>query len=71
MLTTKACLALTGFTIIQSKLYVKQLLGKNGIYRELYETQFSKTMIEEDGVSELEQYIWGTQPADEPYDEEE
>lgn len=49
----------------------KELLGKNGIYRELYETQFSKAMIEEDGVSELEQYIWGTQPADEPYEEDE
>ena len=47
----------------------KELLGKEGIYRELYETQFSKALIEEDGVSELEQYIWGTQPADEPFEE--
>ena len=44
----------------------KELLGKEGVYRELYETQFSKALIEEDGVSELEQYIWGSQPADEP-----
>ena len=48
----------------------KELLNKEGIYRELYETQFSKALLEEDGVSELEQYIWGTQPADEPYEEE-
>ena len=47
----------------------KELLNKEGIYRELYETQFSKALIEEDGVSELEQYMWGTQPADEPYEE--
>ncbi|MBR2820621.1 MAG: ABC transporter ATP-binding protein [Clostridiales bacterium] len=44
----------------------KELLGKEGVYRELYETQFSKAIMEDDGVSELEQYIWGTQPADEP-----
>ena len=44
----------------------KELLGKEGVYRELYETQFSKALIEDEGVSELEQYIWGTQPADEP-----
>ena len=44
----------------------KELLNKDGIYRELYETQFSKALTEEEGVSELEQYIWGTQPADEP-----
>lgn len=49
----------------------KELLNKEGIYRELYETQFSKALIEEDGVSELEQYIWGAQPADEPYEEKE
>ena len=47
----------------------KELLNKEGVYRELYETQFSKALIEEDGVSELEQYIWGAQPADEPVDE--
>ena len=47
----------------------KELLGKEGVYRELYETQFSKALIEDDGVSELEQYIWGTQPADEPMNE--
>ena len=44
----------------------KELLGKEGVYRELYETQFSKALIEGEGVSELEQYIWGSQPADEP-----
>ncbi len=48
----------------------KELLSKEGIYRELYETQFSKAIVEEDGVSELEQYMWGTQPADEPYEGE-
>lgn len=48
----------------------KELLKKEGIYRELYETQFSKALLEEDGVSELEQYVWGVQPADEPVDEE-
>lgn len=47
----------------------KELLNKEGVYRELYETQFSKALIDEDGVSELEQYIWGAQPADEPMDE--
>lgn len=47
----------------------KELLNKEGVYRELYETQFSKALIGEDGVSELEQYIWGAQPADEPMDE--
>ena len=48
----------------------KELLSKEGIYRELYETQFSKAIMEEGGVSELEQYIWGTQPADEPFIDE-
>ena len=48
----------------------KELLSKEGVYRELYETQFSKALMEEDGVSELEQYIWGVQPGDEPHDEE-
>ncbi len=45
----------------------KELVSRDGVYRELYETQFSKALLpEEDGVSELEQYIWGAQPADEP-----
>ena len=48
----------------------KELLNREGVYRELYETQFSKALLEDDGVSELEQYIWGVQPADEPDDEE-
>ena len=48
----------------------KELLSKDGVYRELYDTQFSKAMIDEDGVSELEQYIWGVQPGDEPHEEE-
>ncbi len=48
----------------------KELLSKEGVYRELYETQFSKALMEEDGVSELEQYIWGVQPGDEPHDDE-
>ena len=48
----------------------KELLSKEGVYRELYETQFSKALMEEDGVSELEQYIWGVQPGDEPHEED-
>ena len=45
----------------------KDLVEADGVYRDLYETQFSKALIpQEEGVSELEQYIWGTQPADEP-----
>ena len=45
----------------------KELVARNGVYRELYETQFSKALMpESEGVSELEQYIWGAQPADEP-----
>ena len=44
----------------------KELLNKEGIYRELYETQFNKALVEDEGASELEQYIWGAQPADEP-----
>ena len=45
----------------------KDLVSRDGVYRELYETQFSKAlMTEEDGVSELERYIWGQQPGDEP-----
>lgn len=44
----------------------KELLNKEGVYRELYETQFNKALVEDEGASELEQYIWGAQPADEP-----
>ena len=45
----------------------RDLVQAGGVYQELYETQFSKAFVpQEDGVSELEQYIWGTQPADEP-----
>ena len=45
----------------------RELVSHEGVYRELYETQFSKALLpEEDGISELEQYIWGQQPADEP-----
>lgn len=45
----------------------QELVGRDGVYRELYETQFSKALLPEtNGVSELEQYIWGQQPADEP-----
>lgn len=47
----------------------KELLAQNGVYRELYETQFSKALFEEENVSELEKYIWGVQPGDEPLDE--
>ena len=45
----------------------RDLVALGGVYSELYETQFSRALLpEEDGVSELEQYIWGQQPADEP-----
>lgn len=45
----------------------RELIGRDGVYRELYETQFSKALLpQEEGVSELEQYIWGQQAADEP-----
>ena len=45
----------------------RELVARDGVYRELYETQFSKALLpEEEGVSELEQYIWGQQAADEP-----
>ena len=50
----------------------KELLGMGGVYSELYETQFSKALFLENdpvGPTELEQYIWGAQPADEPADE--
>ena len=47
----------------------RDLVSRNGVYRELYETQFSQALLpEEDGVSELEQYVWGQQPGDEPAD---
>lgn len=45
----------------------RDLVQAGGVYQELYETQFSKAFVpQEEGVSELEQYIWGSQPADEP-----
>ncbi len=45
----------------------RELVARDGVYRELYETQFSKALLpEEEGVSELEQYLWAAQPADEP-----
>ncbi len=46
----------------------KDLIRQGGVYSELYETQFSRALMEENsGVSELEQYIWGQQAGDEPY----
>ena len=43
------------------------LVNQGGVYSELYETQFSKALQpQEDGVSALEEYIWGQQPGDEP-----
>ena len=54
----------------------KDLVTAGGVYQELYETQFSKALTGEiapgtagepdTGVSELEEYIWGAQPGDEP-----
>ena len=43
----------------------KELIDHEGIYRELYETQFSGAENLKEGVTELEEYIWGVQPADE------
>ena len=47
----------------------KDLVNAGGVYQELYETQFSKALVpqEEEGISELQQYLWGAHPADEPY----
>ena len=43
------------------------LVNQGGVYTELYETQFSKALqTQEDGLSALEEYIWGQQPGDEP-----
>ena len=43
------------------------LVSAGGVYQELYETQFSKALIpQENGISELEQYLWGAQCGDEP-----
>ena len=56
----------------------RDLVGAGGVYQELYETQFSKALTgdlpavpgdpdtDSSAVSELEQYIWGVQPGDEP-----
>ena len=56
----------------------RDLVSAGGVYQELYETQFSKALTGElaglpgdpdsdsSAVSELEQYIWGAQPGDEP-----
>ena len=45
----------------------KELVGRDGVYHELYQTQFSKALLpEKQGVSELERYIWGQQAGDEP-----
>ena len=45
----------------------RELVSRDGVYHELYETQFSKALLpEKDGISSLEQYIWGQQAADEP-----
>ncbi|MBQ3303580.1 MAG: ABC transporter ATP-binding protein [Clostridia bacterium] len=43
------------------------LVNQGGVYSELYETQFLKALQpKEDGMSALEEYIWGQQPGDEP-----
>ena len=46
----------------------RDLVCAGGVYQELYETQFSRALLteEESGISELEEYMWGQQPADEP-----
>ena len=45
----------------------QELVNLGGVYSELYETQFSKApQTQGDGLRELEQYIWGQQPGDEP-----
>jgi len=45
----------------------QELVNLGGVYSELYETQFSKALqTQEEGLSELDKYIWGQQPGDEP-----
>ena len=46
----------------------QELVSAGGVYQELYETQFSRAALpeEDSAVSELEQYIWGAHPGDEP-----
>ena len=46
----------------------RDLVSAGGVYQELYETQFSKAMIpgKDSELSELEKYVWGQQPGDEP-----
>lgn len=48
-----------------------ELVNLGGVYTELYETQFSKALQpQEEGLSELDKYIWGQQPGDEPAEQE-
>ena len=44
----------------------RELVQAGGVYQELYETQFARALEVPGTVSELEEYIWGTQAADEP-----
>ena len=50
----------------------KDLVSAGGVYQELYETQFSKALTgdapESGRVTELEEYMWGAAPGDEPAD---
>ena len=50
----------------------KDLVCNGGIYQELYETQFSKAVppeSEKGSLSDLEAFVWGIQPGDEPMEE--
>ena len=44
----------------------RDLVQSGGVYQQLYETQFAKALNTSTEVTELEEYIWGTQVADEP-----
>ena len=44
----------------------RDLVQAGGVYQQLYETQFAKALNTSTEVTELEEYIWGTQVADEP-----
>lgn len=45
----------------------KDLVKRNGVYHELYETQFSKALIPADSeISDADRHYWATQPGDEP-----
>ena len=44
----------------------RDLVQAGGVYQQLYETQFAKALNTTTEVTELEEYLWGSQVADEP-----